>query len=193
MRNILTICPAFARIIINTYRADTNLFIGGQTIFSSEGTTQGDPLAMSMYALATVPLIRRLSSPSVIQSWYADDATAAGRLQTLREWWDGLVEAGPLFGYFPNSVKTWLLVKPSSADDAKAIFEDTNISITTEGRPVLGSPIGTSDYINKYVESQVSDWNCELRLLSEIAMPHPHAAFAAYTHGFVNKWTYLCR
>uniref|UniRef100_A0A1X7V268 Uncharacterized protein n=1 Tax=Amphimedon queenslandica TaxID=400682 RepID=A0A1X7V268_AMPQE len=47
----------------------------------------------------------------------------------------------------------------SSADGAKAIFEDTNISITTEGRTVLGSPIGTSDYINKYVESEVSDWN----------------------------------
>ena len=27
-----------------TYRSDTFLFTGGSTIFSSEGTTQGDPL-----------------------------------------------------------------------------------------------------------------------------------------------------
>lgn len=188
MRNILTICPAFARIIINTYCADTNLFIGGQTVFSSEGTTQGDPLAMSMYALATVPLIHRLSS-SVIQSWYADDATAAGRLQASREWWDNLVEAGPSFGYFPNSVKTWLLVKPNSAEEANAIFEGTNISITTEGRPILGSPIGTPDYINRYVESQVSDWNCELRSLRlqhpTLMLPLLHTLMDLSTNGHI--------
>ena len=49
-----------------------------------EGTTQGDPLAMAMYAIGTLPLIRRLSN-SVTQVWYADDAAAAGSLKNLRE------------------------------------------------------------------------------------------------------------
>ena len=42
--------------------------------------TQGDPLAMSLYALAMVPLIRKLHStvPSASQVWFADDATAIG-------------------------------------------------------------------------------------------------------------------
>ena len=37
---------------------------------------QGDPLAMPMYALATIPLIKKLNCylDDVSQVWYADDA-----------------------------------------------------------------------------------------------------------------------
>ena len=62
------------------------LFITGEgEIASTEGTTQGDPLAMAMYALAVTPLIRSLrqSQPDVSQVWYADDATAGGKLVSL--------------------------------------------------------------------------------------------------------------
>ena len=53
----------------------------GQVLWSEEGTTQGDPLAMPMYALATIPLIDQLSSiQDVTQVWYADDASVAGSL-----------------------------------------------------------------------------------------------------------------
>ena len=122
------------------------MFINGQTIVSSEGMTQDDPLAISMYALATLPLINHLAHPAIVQSWYADDASAAGCLQALREWWDTLVSIGPSYGYFPNATKTWLLVKQDLSQDARTIFQDTQISITTDGRPVLGSPIGTREY-----------------------------------------------
>ena len=47
-------------ILINSYRDSTELFVNGDVLLSREGTTQGDPLAMSMYAIATVPLIRSL-------------------------------------------------------------------------------------------------------------------------------------
>ena len=86
LANISTLCPVFSRILINTYHSDPKLFVGGETILSQEGTTQGDPLAMAMYALALVPMIAKLSNV-VKQIWYADDAAAAGLLTDLLTWW----------------------------------------------------------------------------------------------------------
>ena len=61
-------------------------------------------MAISMYALATIPLINLLGeSSNVIQVWYADDASAAGDLPS---WWDKISSLGPSFGYFVNVSKT---------------------------------------------------------------------------------------
>ena len=94
LHNIQRLCPSFSTILINTYRRDVNLYIGGETLLSEEGTTQGDPLAMPMYALGVVPLINSLSDDLVNQVWYADDASACGCLSDVRRWWDKLVSTG---------------------------------------------------------------------------------------------------
>ena len=47
--NIHNLCPSLAIVLTNCYRLDVPLFIDDDIIFSSEGTTQGDPLAMVMY------------------------------------------------------------------------------------------------------------------------------------------------
>ena len=115
LHSISILCPALSMVLHNTYGAPTRLFVTGQgEISSCEGTTQGDPLAMSIYAPATVPLIRQLRStiPDASQVWFADDATAAGTTYALLDWWHHLVSAGPAFGYFSNSLKTFVIVKP---------------------------------------------------------------------------------
>ena len=85
-----------AFLLANTYRSDANLFVGGETILSQEGTTQSDPLAMAMYTLALIPMITQLSNV-VKQMWYADDAAAAGHLTDLHTWWDMSCDIGPHF------------------------------------------------------------------------------------------------
>ena len=77
LHNICQICPSFARTLINTYRSPSALYISGDMLYSEEGTTQGDPLAMPMYALAMLPLMSKLPD-DVTQVWYADDACACG-------------------------------------------------------------------------------------------------------------------
>ena len=109
----------------------------GEVMFSREGTTQGDPLAMPMYAVATIPLIKRIPN-SVSQVWYADDAAALGSMTELRKWWDNLVDLGQFFGYFANSTKTCLVTKDSSLASATAAFAGTNVNVTSSGRPYLG-------------------------------------------------------
>ena len=190
--NCRAICPALSYILINTYRNNSQLFVDGQCILTKEGTTQGDPLAMAMYATGTQPLIRRLDGITK-QVWYADDSAAGSSIENLKRWWDLLVEIGPLYGYFPNGSKTHILAKPQHAEAAREIFKDTGIVITTEGERYLGGAIGSPLFVRQLVEQKVDCWRKELEKLSKFADTQPHAAFAAFTHGLSSKWTYLLR
>ena len=149
---------------------------------------------MPFYALATVPLINHLDvAEDMKQVWYADDASAFGSLASIRAWWDRLSTVGPTFGYHANPAKTWLLTKEQHLDKAKEIFQGSSVNITTHGWPYLGAPLGTSYYIQQFVKEKVNDWIQDLKLLSDIAKAQPHAAYAAFTHGFVHKFSFLCR
>ena len=89
-----------------------------------------------VYALATVPLIRKLTT-SVKQTWYADDAAATGKISDLHVWWDEITHLGPSYGYYANASKTCLVIKKEIQSDADAIFGDTQVKITSEGCPYL--------------------------------------------------------
>ena len=70
-------CPALKTILVNCYQSPVCPFAsGGGEILSKEGTTQGDPLSMAMFALSMVPLIKKLKEKCelTMQVWFADDA-----------------------------------------------------------------------------------------------------------------------
>ena len=65
LHNIRIVCPVVATFAINTYRASARLFVtGSKELVSANGTTQGDPLAMCLYAPSLQPLISRLETVS---------------------------------------------------------------------------------------------------------------------------------
>ena len=47
--------------------------------------------------------------------------------------------------------------------------------------------------MSQYGSEKVQQWSKELKLLSAIATTQPHAAFSAYTHGMISRWSYLTR
>ena len=147
-----------------------------------------------MYALATTPLISQLQAyNNGTQVWYADDAAAAGGLQDLLQWWSHLATLGPEFGYFANAPKTWLLTKHHLVSEARNIFQGTQVNVTSVGRPYLGSPLGPKPFVEQFVSEKVVEWLEELDHLIEVARIQPHAAFAAFTHSFIHKLSFLCR
>ena len=95
LRNIQAICPSLATCVINLYHGNAELFVGGETILSTEGTTQGDPLSMAIYALGTLHLIDRVKQADLVQTWFADDACAGSCLSKLFKWWSALCKEGP--------------------------------------------------------------------------------------------------
>ena len=164
---------------------------GGREVLSKEGTTQGDPLGMTMFSLSMVPLITRLMEEvkAMFQVWFADDATGMGTLVNLKQWWSSISTIGPLIGYHPNAAKTCLVVRDEQEEAAKEIFEGTGIHITTEGKKHLGS----SSFIEDFVSCKVKEWTEEVEKLAAIVGSQPQAAYAAYVHGTKMKWNYICR
>ena len=147
---------------------------------------------MAMHALAMVPLIHRLGG-EVTQSWYADDASAGGRLGALRRWWDKLGTMGPKFGYFPNAGKIWLVVKPEHLKAAESHFQGTGVMITACGQRHLGSVLGVKTFVEEFVMEKVTGWVKEVEKLLIIARFQPQAAHAVFTHGLMHRWTFLMR
>ena len=150
---------------------------------------------MPMYALATIPLIKKLQCHlvDVSQVWYADDASAAGKIDKLHEWWSQLSTQGLKYGYFANATKTWLVTKVKHLATATASFANTSVQVTSEGRPYLGAAFGTEEFVTSHVKEKVAEWMKELDSLVTIALSQPHAAHAAFTHGLSSKWSYLTR
>ena len=131
LRNILHLCPSLGRVLINTYRDGAQLYIDGESIASAEGTTQGDPLAMAMYALGVKPLIETMSTVNEArQVWFADDCTTSGSVLQMSHWWEALLTYGPQYGYHPNATKTTLLVKPDYLEEASHLFKDTTSTLS---------------------------------------------------------------
>ena len=117
LHSIKSICPPFHQVLVNMYQAPIRCIVcGNGEITSSEGTTQGDPLAMAMYALAVKTLITKIQSdaPSVRQVWYADDATGAGSCEDLRSFWESMQKHGAAFGYHFNAGSLTLSLRQST-------------------------------------------------------------------------------
>ena len=84
-------------------------------------------------------------------------------------------------------------MKESKLALAKDPFCDTGVKITTEGHRPLGAPLGTRQFCEKKTEGAVASWKQQLETLAYVVRIQSHAAYAAFTHGFVGKWVFLAR
>ena len=198
LHNIQYICPEVSTYVRNCYTIPARLFvIGGLELLSQEGTTQGDPLGMAIYAIGITPMMNlmllAMQNDHNKMAGFADDITAAGEILALRRWWTNLMEIGPAYGYFPQPTKSWLIVKQEKLEEAKQAFEGTSIQISVQGERHLGAVIGTDENKRRYIEGKIENWTKEITLLAEIASTHPQAAYSAYIASYQHKLTYFLR
>ncbi|KAG0718946.1 hypothetical protein GWK47_051511 [Chionoecetes opilio] len=160
-----------------------------------EGTTQGDPVAMAMYALGLSVLQDGISyeKTHVKQVAYADALSGAGKITDLKAWWTLVNDNGPIIGYTPNATKSVLIVKPEHYDNGVQLFNGSGIIVTKDGQRHLGAVIGTEEFKEEYVGEKVSEWVKEVDVLSDMAKTEPHAAYSAFTHGLQQRWSFVKR
>ena len=196
LHNTRILCQIISTYLVNTYRHATRLFIsGGGEIKSTEGTTQGDPLAMAWYSINTVMIIDWLAqgNSDVKQVWLADDATTVGTIENLKTWYERLIDQGKKFGYYVNCSKCWLIVKSKNKEAiAEQVFGDS-VKITTDGKRHLGAVIGSKEYKDAYCNEKIDDWKHELEILCKIAKTQPQAAYIAYTKEYKSKFAHFFR
>ena len=181
LHNISYICPTISAFIKNYYNSPSRLvIIGGKKLKSNEGTTQGDPVSMAIYGIGVTPLISMLIDIVVTSTEsqvgvlaYADDF--------------------PKFGYYPESTKTWLVVKPYISQRTNKIFSGTKIKTTSEGHRHLTGIFGAEEFKDTYMGEKSMEWINQLEVLSKIAVVEPQTAHCAFVGGFKYKVTYTMR
>ena len=201
LKNIKELCPPFYQYLHNTYQSAAELIIPGEreyeTIYSEEGSTQGDVGAMAKYGIATKPLIDELSNAinteECKQAWFADDSSAAGKLLELKKWWDLLCQLGPQYGYFPLARKSILIVKAEYKELAEEIFFGSEVKITVEGERHMGAVIGSEDFKEMYVTNKVLKWIEDVEELSLLGKDEPQAVYSCFTKAICHRWTYIQR
>ena len=159
LRNTSLLFSAIHPILVNTYRKPSDLIVGGIRLLSHEGTTQGDPLAMAMYTVATVPLITKITANGCKQICYADDAASGRKLFSIRKGWQQIIDIGAKYGYHPNQSKSWLIVKPNYLNQAQHLFNDTGILITTEGHHCLGTALREKTFCDNFLSAKYNRGN----------------------------------
>ena len=90
----------------------------------------------------------------------------------MRMGWDCLSKYGPMYGYFVNSGKTWLVVKEDRFDEAQNVFRGTGVNITKEGKRHLGAALGCEAFVSQYVQQQAHKWASQVDHLADIAKPN---------------------
>ena len=205
-------CPALGRALQNLYGCTSALLLeDGSALESQEGTTQGCPLGMAMFAVASMPLIARAETPRVRQVWFADDGAGGGQVVHTRRWFDALKAHGPGVGYHMNLSKTVALVKPGAHEAFLRSFEGltdperggmTVVSLgdgdegqlgAELGRRYLGAGVGSRTFRESFVREKVAAWCREIRSLAAFSKIFPHEGYCLLVRTLVPRWRYVMR
>ena len=145
----------------------------GHFLHSKEEVTQGDPLAMIVYGIGVLPLIRELwgDHPHVTQLCYSDDAGAGGKfIHILVYLWYLQVQGLPR-GYYLVPTKIILVVAPRNLARSEELFRGMGIKVVT-GHQYLGGFIGDSEAEKRWLAGKVTGWAESVETLAAVSCKH---------------------
>ena len=96
LHNARITCPELSTNLVNFYILPIRLCVlGGKEKQSDEGTTQGDPVAIGVYAIGLIPLLTSVmldANINLTQVAFADDLTGVGKIEQLKLWRDQIMK-----------------------------------------------------------------------------------------------------
>ena len=115
-------------------------------LHSRDGVSQGGPLAMIVYSIGILPLIKnpKWAIPDITQPRYADDAGSLGTFARLENYFDLLTRQSPRWGYHPEPIKS-VLVVPQKNIEARKLFRVRHGFRVCTGACYIGGYIGDDE------------------------------------------------
>jgi hypothetical protein len=156
--------------------------VGRTLLLSRQGTQQGDPLGMLLFAPAIKPLVLRIQSECELELnlWYADDGTLVGSVAEVTKAYQILKDKGPKYCFFLVPHKTslgWLTmdcVRLRLLFDCRLDVDVTNLPLL--GIVLAGSPVDSDEFVMQHLSTKSAKVDVILRIIADmdnaqIAMP----------------------
>ena len=134
---------------------------------------------MIAYGIRVLPLIRDLrgAQPRVTQPWYAEDSGAGGKFPNIMEHLRDLQARVPAQGYYPDLIKSVLVLAPGNVDWAEDQFRGLGIKVVT-GHRYLGGYIGDKEAEGMWLAENIKEWTELVEILAKVSQKHPKSAYA---------------
>lgn len=147
------------------------LFIHGtkETVCSSNGVQQGDPLAPFLFSVALKKFLKTHIAKLKFNWNYLDDGLFGGSTELLDEFIRSIMKFGPENGIAVNLTKSNLFW-PHASRTNDALF-DERITRSYDGLNVLGTPVGSKSFIENQFEDRTIKRRSKLEKLKKIDDP----------------------
>ena len=172
--------PEMAPWVNWCYQEKSYLFVSNretfETIESTNGAQQGDPLGPLLFAIALQKILREIHAELTeldiklsMNCWFLDDGTVAGTPEAIAKFIELLTEKGPSIGLLLNLQKS-TLIWPSNSQSGKHLLPPT-IPIASEGIKCLGIPIGTLEHVEETLRRRMDKHIAYLDQLRDLQDP----------------------
>ena len=152
------VCQSRASFVFNFYYHCSSLILrnmNGTSIFmhSREVVIQGNPLAVIVYTIGILSLIKKLKMefPGVTHPWYAEDSIVLGIFARFEAYFHWLKVHGPGQGHYPEPSKSVMIVHPNNPESRNLFGLCCGFKVCM-GTPYLGGYIGDNDSKCKWMK-----------------------------------------
>ena len=155
---------------------------------------QGDPVAIIVYGIRILPLIKNLKReiPDVTQTWYIDNSRTLGTFARLETYFDLLTHQGLGQGYQTDPTKSVLIVIPENLEAGKVFRARHGFRVCTGAR-YLGGYIGNDKSKLDWLRHRKLMWKKNINTISKTTRKYPQEIYAAVVRAIQSEWLFIQR
>lgn len=190
-------CVPFLRMLYGSpaplvFDMDEDEDADGPCVIESErGTQQGDPWSSLLFSLVHTHAMDRVRAahPGLTALSYQDDTNIVTDIHTAAAVMATVEHEFSQVGLSVNKSKCELYTRADVPESLECVFSD--MKVARDGLVVLGSPLGTTEFIREKVESRLEEYCMGMDLLPKLE--HPQAAFKLLRDSINRRAEFLAR